>query len=116
LARKGAVNVGACIIGRLPQPSDEGLSSVAGTFEKDTSRTLTAVVRLSVGKVEYDVQSEIPTAKVKFRIDAIEPVGGADESFVLSSLAGAKEIRTGIAQLDGFDKALGGGEDENPID
>lgn len=101
------MSVIASLMGRLPQADQNGLATAAQDILEDP-RAVTAIAVLRPKKVETDLDPDADT-KVKFEIVHIELVGGSDEQFVLSSLRGACERRTGVQLMDGFEEALRNG-------
>lgn len=73
-----------------------------------TEDQITVIARLSVRSIEHNMKSG--DSKVKFELDHVEPVDGADETFVLSLLNSATERRTGKVEIDGFGEAFNGQE------
>jgi len=101
------MSVIASIMGRLPHADQNGLATAAPEILADP-RPVTAIVVLRPKKIETDLDADSDT-KVKFEIVHVEIVGGSDEQFVLSTLRGVCERRTGVQMMDGFEEALRSG-------
>lgn len=93
----------ARLVGSLPEPETNGLSPIAGTCASDPGTLVTVVATLRVRKIEDDL--ETGERCVKFELEEIEPVGGADESFVAACMRNVRLQRTGVQELSGFEDA-----------